>query len=94
MFIAADVFVYIGDLSPIFSAISMRAKKGALFVFSTERRDEDGFELQSTGRYVHSDAYIHECAGASDLTVLHSSKIALRRENNDILPGGVYVLEK
>ena len=36
--VAADVFVYIGDLAPVFEALDKRLAPGAYFVFSAGSR--------------------------------------------------------
>lgn len=36
LFIAIDVFAYLGDLQDIFQAVRKRALPGAIFLFSTE----------------------------------------------------------
>jgi len=49
--VAADVFVYIGDLSSIFTAVENIAQPGSIFVFSTEDNPEcNNFELRDSGR--------------------------------------------
>ena len=57
-FIAADVFVYIGDLSEIFSTIRSRSEVNALFAFCTEENVLEYVYLERTGRYSHSLKYI------------------------------------
>ena len=51
LFIATDVFIYIGDLRELFAAAAAAARPGALFCCSTERREAAGFELRATGRF-------------------------------------------
>ena len=42
-FIAADVFVYIGDLSKIFKLIKERNKRYGKLIFSTEHTNRKGY---------------------------------------------------
>ena len=56
--ISADVFVYIEDLYDVFCLIKNRNKSSCKLVFSTEHREGDGFKLERSGRYFHSQKYI------------------------------------
>lgn len=56
---AADVFMYLGEVDGIFSTVSRLLAPDGLFAFSVERLDtEDGFVLQPSRRYAHSEAYL------------------------------------
>lgn len=60
--VAADVFVYLGDLSPVFSGVRQVLSDGGLFCFSVEATDEGDFVLRSTLRYAHSIDYLSRLA--------------------------------
>lgn len=60
--IAADVFVYIGDLAEIFSRVRQALRPGGLFAFSVEASDGSDFVLRPSRRYAHSAAYIEHLA--------------------------------
>jgi predicted TPR repeat methyltransferase len=63
--IAADVFVYIGDLNPVFEGVRRVLKPGGLFLFTVERSEGDApFMLQETRRWAHTRAYIEQLAVA------------------------------
>jgi predicted TPR repeat methyltransferase len=59
---ATDVFIYFGDLHPIFRTVARRLRAGGWFAFTVERHDGDGFVLHKAGRYAHSIAYIRTVA--------------------------------
>jgi len=92
VFIAADVFVYLGDLTGTFKALRTGAKKNALFLFSTEEFDGGGYTARTSGRYAHSHDYIENLATASGFKVIHQETVGLRREGHAVLAGGVYIL--
>ena len=58
LFIALDVLVYIGELTKIFKTVRQCCNKNALFIFSIETQERDGYSLLKTGRYSHSESYI------------------------------------
>ncbi len=61
--VAADVFIYVGDLEPVFAGVQRVMEPRGVFCFSAERpeRDED-LELKPTLRYGQSERYVRELA--------------------------------
>ena len=94
LFIATDVFIYIGNLAPIFRAVSSKATPGAYYVFSIESEQEKDFILRSTGRYAHSGEYIKKVAADNNFTVIAQEKAGIRKEKDAWIPGEVYLLQK
>jgi predicted TPR repeat methyltransferase len=60
--VAADVFVYIGDLSVVFREVRRVLRDSGLFCFSVEATGEGNFVLRSTRRYAHSIDYLQNLA--------------------------------
>lgn len=62
--LAADVFIYIGDLAPVFEAVRRVLEPGGVFCFSAEcaSREDLDFELLPSLRYAHSQRYLAELA--------------------------------
>jgi predicted TPR repeat methyltransferase len=55
LIVAADVFVYIADLAPVFAAAFERLPPGGVFAFSIELSASGATELPAeTGRYRHA----------------------------------------
>ncbi|MAU40343.1 MAG: hypothetical protein CMF31_01860 [Kordiimonas sp.] len=90
--LSADVFVYIGDLSAIFAACVHALRSGGLFAFSVEKTDHEGFHLDITGRYQHSDSYIHDLAQQYNFTILRQNEDILRYENKKPVAGTLYLM--
>ena len=61
--VAADVFIYVGDLEPVFAGVRRVMEPGGVFCFSAElpERGED-LELKPTLRYGQSERYVRELA--------------------------------
>jgi len=92
--VAADLLVYLGDLSSLFAAAQAVLTGGGLFVFSVEAADIGSeFELCTTGRYRHSLAYIRELANASAFNVLIEACVELRKEAQSPVQGYIVVLK-
>ncbi len=90
--LSADVFIYIGDLEPIFAALAKRMPGGGLFAFSVEDLDEGDFKLLPTGRYAQNRAYIERLAVAQGFAVLSRDNFTLRQEWNQPIAGRAYLL--
>lgn len=93
LFIAADVFIYIGDLVDIFRAVERRAAPGAYFVFSTEITREENFVLQKNGRFAHNRHHIQKLAGNCCFTVEVCRLAQIREEYGQWIPGELFVFK-
>ena len=91
LFVAADVFVYLGDLTEIFTRVKERALPGAFFLFSTEICAEN-FCLQPSGRYGHAEDYIRQLADTSGFTVECCRNARLRKERDAWIMGNLFLL--
>jgi predicted TPR repeat methyltransferase len=68
LIIAADVYVYVGDLAPHFMAVRAKLPKG-LFAFSVQA-GETGFSLGQELRYSHAQAYVRDTLRDAGFNVL------------------------
>ena len=91
--VAADVFVYLGDLAPILTAAAARLATGGMLLFSVELADAaTDWRLQPTARFAHGPAYLARVAEAHGLAVLGRATAAIRQERGCPVPGGLYLL--
>lgn len=90
--VAADVFVYFGDLSEVFAQVARVLRPGGAFCFSMETCAGEGFVLQASNRYAHSTAYLRTLAAAQGFQVALLEATALRSENGLPIVGQVAVL--
>lgn len=100
LFIAADMFVYIGNLKPLFCRVRDRATKGAYFIFSTETfcqnlcPKKEGYTLRSTGRYAHSREYIYSLAEEYGFVADNQCNALLRKEKGKPVQGDIFILRR
>lgn len=93
--LAADVFVYIGNLGPVFLAAAAALRPNGLFVFSTEKgASGQDFELRDSGRYAHGMDYVTGLAADSALEVVSAEDVMLRKDGGKEILGNVYVLRR
>jgi predicted TPR repeat methyltransferase len=93
--VAADVFVYIGDLAPVFAAVARTLSLGGLFAFTTQKAaDSASFAVGEDLRFAHSELYLRDCAAKAGLAVRTLSPAATRKERGADAPGWVALLLK
>ncbi|MBH0237415.1 class I SAM-dependent DNA methyltransferase [Methylobrevis albus] len=103
--VAADVFVYIGDLAPVFAAVAARLDPGALFAFTAEAADDgdngdgadvagEGWRLGASLRYAHVRTYLAGLAAAHGFRPLSEARATLRQDRGSPVIGHVIVLQR
>lgn len=93
LFIGMDLVVYIGDLEPMFKAVINSSMPGGYLMFSTELYEGDGYILQKTGRYAHSEEYVRKLSASYDCTVVGSKRSLIRKENEEDINGDVFLIK-
>jgi len=89
LILSTDVFIYIGDLEPLFAAARQRMERG-VFCFSVEVLEEGGeadFSLLPSLRYAHSERYLRRLAAAHGFDWIASSFAQVREDQRDPVPG-------
>jgi predicted TPR repeat methyltransferase len=89
---AGDTFIYFGDLRQILTPAAARLRAGGRVVFTVERDEGSGFRLTDSGRYVHSEAHIHDAARDAGLVVEIIDSAVLRYEYGEAVQALVVVL--
>jgi predicted TPR repeat methyltransferase len=92
--IAADVFVYLGDLAPALAAIAQALAEGGYLAFTVESAEAEDWVLRRSGRYAHGRGYVRRAALASGLEVEAVERATLRTENDKPVPGDVWLLRR
>lgn len=95
--IAADVFVYLGELREIFVEAARLLRPGGWFAFTVEATDAGetaDFVLDSTGRFRHSQGYLRRLAETAGLSEAHFSQAVIRTQNGQPVPGYLCVFTR
>ena len=85
--VAADVFVYLGDLAPVFGAVARALTPQGLCAFSLESREGEGFGLVPSMRFKHSLAHVREALADAGLAATVIAARSARREAGVDVPG-------
>jgi predicted TPR repeat methyltransferase len=86
LILAADTFVYLGDLKPVFHGAHGRLKPDGYFLFTVEAGMEE-FALGPKRRWRHSEAYLRRLAGEAGFDVAGLVRASPRREAQQPVDG-------
>jgi predicted TPR repeat methyltransferase len=91
--LAADLFIYIGDLGELFAVAAARLRPGGLFAFSIETQQQR-YVLRRTRRYAHSLEYIRELADSHVFEWREARSASLRLGEEGPVEGHLVVLKR
>ena len=92
--VAADVFVYIGDLSGVFHGVRGALCEGGLFGFSVEVSENQDFVLKATRRYSHSRAYLRKLAEEHGFVFESIQSHVIRQQDRMDVVGDLAILRR
>ncbi len=92
--LAADVFVYLGDLAAVLAACGRALRPGGWLLFSVEQGDAGDFVLGKSGRYAHSVDYLQRLADVAGLSVRAVRATVLRQDFGQDVKGWLLALQK
>ncbi|MEP4377874.1 MAG: methyltransferase domain-containing protein [Alphaproteobacteria bacterium] len=80
--LAADVFVYVGELAPLFRECFRVLVPGGIFIatFEDARGATESWKLEHSGRYAHALGYLESIADDAGFSNVVSGPIVLREE--------------
>lgn len=91
LILAGDVFIYVGDLRPIFHAVAAALRPGGLFAFTLETTEQANYVLCPSRRYAHNIEYVREVAREQGLIERAISPQILRAGETGPVLGAVAV---
>lgn len=94
--VAADVLVYIGNLTAVMTGAAKVLAAHGLFCFSVEDSQvpDSDYVLQQSNRYAHSETCLRRLAAESGLHVLEINRHSGRQENQRDIPSLIVLLQK
>jgi predicted TPR repeat methyltransferase len=101
--VAADVFIYLGNLEDIIRATARLLRPKGLVAFSVEALEKvpleesrqeilNDYQLNVTGRYAHSSSYLHRLASENGFRTINISPTQVRLENGNPVHGWLAIL--
>jgi predicted TPR repeat methyltransferase len=93
--VAADVFVYIEDLSAVFAGVRGALRQGGHFAFSVEASEQrEDFVLGTSLRYAHSADYLRRLAEHHGLALAAIEPTVVRQQDGMDVPGYIAMLNR
>lgn len=95
--VCVDTLCYIGDLQPFMTALFKALKPGGLMVASVEHlagESTTDYQVDSTGRYAHTPAYLRRCAENAGLVYTSEREVVLRHELGEKVHGLIFQVRK
>ena len=93
LFTAADVFIYLGDLTDVFQKMLNRSNVGAKVLFTTEHFGGETYRLNATGRFSHSPKYIEKLCSDIEARIVSFETSHLRNDAGKSVRGGFYLIQ-
>lgn len=93
LILAADTLVYLGDLEPLFRAVADHLSPEGFFLFTTEAKEGEGFELGEKRRWRHSENYLRQTAKLAKLSLAGLVAASPRTESHQPVPGFAVALK-
>jgi predicted TPR repeat methyltransferase len=94
LILAADVFIYVGDLAAVFRSARRILEPGGCLAFTVElTREGQDIQLLPSLRYAHSEAYIRRLAGEARFTSVRIFEAPIRYDQTTPIVGLYIYLE-
>ncbi len=97
LIVAADVLVYVGDLTELLALVAKRLAPRGVVLVSLEialATLKTPYLLTTTGRFQHQLSYIHHVANTSQLKVVLEKTVPLRSQAGQTVSGQIIALAK
>jgi predicted TPR repeat methyltransferase len=86
LIIAADVFVYLPDLTPVVAFAARALAPSGLFAFTVETHAGDGVLLGETLRYAHGASHVRAAIADAGLDLSYLAEVTTRTEKGEPVP--------
>ncbi|HEV7260274.1 MAG TPA: methyltransferase domain-containing protein [Bosea sp. (in: a-proteobacteria)] len=92
--IAADVFVYVGELAPAFAQSARVLKHGGLFAFTVQSHEGEGVVVGADRRFAHAESWLRQRLEEAKLSPLMIEPASTRQDRGEAVPGLLVVAQR
>jgi predicted TPR repeat methyltransferase len=94
LIVAADVFIYLGDLAPVLTAMQASLRADGLAAFTLETASGQPYRLTPSRRFAHDPAHVVALARAAGFALVLQDPVTLRVEAGVAVAGAAFVLRR
>jgi predicted TPR repeat methyltransferase len=91
--VAADVFVYLGELLPAFSQSARVLKPGGLLAFTVQSHAGEGVIVGPDRRFAHAEGWLRERLAQAGLSIVLIEPASTRQDRGAAVPGLLVIAE-
>ena len=92
--LAADVFVYLADLAPVFATAAVVLDREGLFAFTVQAHAGEGAVLGDDQRFAHSERHLLALAQRFSFEPVIAESASTRQDRGEDVPGLLMVLAR
>ena len=92
--VAADVFVYLGELSPAFAQSARVLKPGGHFAFTVQSHAGEGVVVGADRRFAHAEGWLRERLARAGLRPVLVEAASTRQDRGAAVPGLIVLAER
>lgn len=92
--VAADVFVYLGELAPCFAQSARVLEPGGLLAFTVQTHPGEGVVVGEDRRFAHAESRLQERLMEAGLTPILTEAASTRQDRGAPVPGLLVVAER
>jgi predicted TPR repeat methyltransferase len=92
--IAADVFVYLGELAPAFAQTARVLKAGGFMAFTVQSHDGEGVVVGADRRFAHAESWLRQRLAEAGLKPVLVEPASTRQDRGVAVPGLIVVAER
>ena len=92
--VAADVFVYVADLAPVFRQSRRVLARDGFLAFTAQAHAGQGVILGEDARYAHGEEYLRDELAAAGLRIVLFEEVSTRQDAGEPVAGFLVVAER
>lgn len=92
--VAADVFVYLGELGPAFAQSARVLKRGGLFAFTVQNHEGEGVVVGADRRFAHAEGWLRQRLKEAGLSPVTVEPASTRQDRDVAVPGLLIVAQR
>ncbi|HEY5796757.1 MAG TPA: methyltransferase domain-containing protein [Bosea sp. (in: a-proteobacteria)] len=92
--VAADVFVYLGELAPAFAQSARVLKRNGLFAFTVQSHEGEGVVVGADRRFAHAEVWLRQRLTEAGFASVIVEPASTRQDRGAAVPGLLVVAER